>query len=280
MEKYFILTILTIIIYQIRYSTKSINNYETETIKKRLKIWFPIWLFYGFELVIWFILLSSVNYLLSTKVHQQLLIALSITGIIVPFIYLYLIKDYDLRQRWTIDTVKNINEYGFEIHTYKNGHLKKNTLIRWESISRIKVTYNLDILLNTGEWINLDTKTEHYHYLLKSLQNYLPNISKSQIKKKFSRLKPCPICGSIAVDYKHCEACGTAIWKSEFKRNYDNPMNYVRAKQLDLFASLHKNSIQKIAFSSNDTFELDKNWQPIITQAEIINQSKKLFWVL
>ena len=112
------------------------------------------------------------------------------------------------------------------------------------------------------------------------MPNYLPNISRIQVNAKFKRLKSCPICGSIAVDYKTCKACGTKVWNSNFKKHYRNPQDYIRKKQLDLFASLHKNSLQKIAFSNNDTFELDKNWQPIVTQKEIIKQSKKLFWVL
>ncbi len=279
MIKSIVILIFIFLLFYNRYFLIS-DDYGDNSSRKILKIWLPKWLLYILETSVWLVFFISLYYLINFEQQSIFLIGISLFDLIVTSLYFYWTRYYNLKYSWKVETIKNINKDGFEIHHYKNGRLKNNRQIKWNDISRIKLTYNLDILLNNGEWINIDTKTEHYHQLLKILPTHLPKASISQIREKFRRLKSCKICGSIAVDYKTCEACGTAVWNSTLKKSYDNPMNYVRAKQLDLFASLHKNSLQRIAFSSNDTFELDKNWQPMVTQEEIIKQSKKLIWVL
>ena len=56
----------------------------------------------------------------------------------------------------------------------------------------------------------------------------------------FKDLKPCLVCGSITSNCYHCLVYETPIGRKEFSKYYANKRDYVKAKQLNLFALLQK----------------------------------------
>lgn len=83
------------------------------------------------------------------------------------------------------------------------------------------------------------------------------------------------VCGSIASNCYHCLACETPIWRKEFSKYYANKRDYVKAKQLNLFASLQKNSQEALIFNRDETFDLHQNWKLLLSEEEMSRYSRK-----
>ena len=88
-------------------------------------------------------------------------------------------------------------------------------------------------------------------------------------------LQTCEICGCKAIkpNEKECQACGSSTWEIE-KNNmtFKTKSDWIKEEQLFLFSIDSLN--QKIDFYAEEPgnpYEIDKNWKPIITEQEILN---------
>ncbi len=61
---------------------------------------------------------------------------------------------------------------------------------------------------------------------------------------------------------------------------YPTQKAYIYAKQLDLFASLHKKGAQSFMFNRDTTFKMAKEWTLSVAESDILNYSLRSFWVL
>lgn len=91
-------------------------------------------------------------------------------------------------------------------------------------------------------------------------------------------LQTCEICGYIAItsDKKECGYCGTLTWDNQRKiKGYDDKQEWLKDEQLFWFSL--DSLTQPIDFYepvSDEGFNKDKNWKPIITQQDLIDDFK------
>ena len=250
--------------------------------KKELKIWLSNWIInfingsfiilFSFNFMFTFILLFGEFWIMSI-----LSLVISIIGIV----YFKVGSKYQSNQNWSISTIENINKDGFEIHLIKNRKIQSIKKVWWENIAKASLKKNeLRLHTKSGEKIFLDFSIKHFYALIRQIPKDFTNISYRQVSAHFKGLKPCLICGSIAANNYQCLACETPVWRKEFSKYYDNKRDYVKAKQLDLFASLQKNGQQAITFNRDETFQLQSNWKLLVSEEEIEKYSRKKWWIL
>lgn len=250
--------------------------------KKEMKIWFPLWIFqlidlllqlsFGIGLLMGFTLMSE----------EKWLSALPFFIITIIGIFYYHFRDtFTVNLGWSISKIENINQEGFEIHIIKNGKTESIKKIFWENIAKVSLSKNeLRLQTKNDQKTYLNTSTQHFYALIKQIPKRFTNITTQQVNEYFEYLNPCLVCGAIASNHFKCNACETLVWTNSFNKYYPNKQAYIKAKQLDLFASLQKNGQQALTFSRDETFELNSNWQLLVSEEEIKTYSKKKLWIL
>lgn len=251
--------------------------------KKEIKIWFSKWLYDSLIGVSYSLLLIETiwTFVALSNEHWKVGIILFLTTIIHALIARRFRKKYRIKKKWIFETFENINSNGFEIQVIKNKKIQSVETILWSDIKKVIVSKRLTkVFKKNGKRIILSFFTKHYFRLIRQLPNYCSDVTTHQVNEVFRRFKPCLICGSVAADYSSCKACGTHVWSKTFNKHYENKGAYVKAKQLDLFASLHKKDLQSLTFSRDETFKLYGEWKLLVTEEEILKYSKKRFWIL
>lgn len=120
------------------------------------------------------------------------------------------------------------------------------------------------------DWKSVIFKTSNQSIVLKSnnigwyefIQNVPPSFEQFDFKyvtELINSLKPCGVCGIIAVREKECIVCETTPWTIDMT---ENEIEYIKAKQLELYSERIKNGIEikKIAEPEHG-FKADKNWK-------------------
>lgn len=183
---------------------------------------------------------------------------------------------------WTKDfinikVINDINDRGFTLN-----HNQKKTKIYWKDIQNIELEDDRVILVRllNGKEIKIDDEYSRWYSFLKKIPN--PKLKTTQIPEfletTFSNLKTCKVCGSIAMNSEKCLSCGTNCFNHELKKEFKNEIDYVKSEQLELFCTDDKH--EKIDFyeEEKDGFERDKNWNPIVTEKEVIEYSRTNYW--
>ncbi|MBX2897893.1 MAG: hypothetical protein KF763_20795 [Cyclobacteriaceae bacterium] len=91
----------------------------------------------------------------------------------------------------------------------------------------------------------------------------------------------CEICGFVSVDRKtfECQMCVEKKWDSSIMTGYTDKNQYIKEEQLFWFRTESKT--EKVNFylpegeRNEDNYPKDKNWRPIVTEAEVIEYSQK-----
>ena len=104
------------------------------------------------------------------------------------------------------------------------------------------------------------------------------NFDYAYIASFFSNLKTCVVCGAIAFNDSECLSCGCTNWTNELEKDYLNYEEYVKANQLDIFATLEKNEKFCDFKIIDKNFEFDSNWTPMVTKKEVLEFSEKEYW--
>lgn len=176
-------------------------NYDyswTSTGRKELKIWISAKL-YNFLNGLLAILHFLIVFIYIELLNRNWLSAFLLFMIFMLSVSWMMIKsNYKINKNWTIESVQNIDKDGFEIQLIRNGKLQSTQKIQWKLIKRLSVKSDLKIYYENNERIIINSFTEYYHKLLKSLPEYFPKITNQQINLHFKDLKPCLVCGSIA----------------------------------------------------------------------------------
>lgn len=250
--------------------------------KREIKIWLPYKMVQsiidGFKILIWLSFLSTFITLLN-EYWSIAIISLIIS--IVGITYFRIRSNYQSHLIWSISTIENIDESSFEIHQIENGKIKSIEKILWEDIAKASLRKDeLRLYTRDGQRMFISPKTKHFYTLIRQIPKNFTNITFRQVNAHFKDLKPCLICGSVAANGYHCLSCETPVWRKQFSKYYENKRDYVKAKQLDLFASLQKNSQQALTFSRDETFDLHKHWKLLVSEEDIKKYSQKNWWIL
>jgi hypothetical protein len=85
------------------------------------------------------------------------------------------------------------------------------------------------------------------------------NFDYDYVKAFMNSLKPCGVCGIIAVRENKCIVCEIIAWNSEMP---ESETAYLKSKQFDFYSSYIKEGIKiKKVAEPEHGFKADKNWK-------------------
>lgn len=171
--------------------------------------------------------------------------------------------------------IYNITETGFDLS--KNN--KKQT-IKWNDIKTVyldKSKTKLIIALEKKK-IQIPENSINWYMLIRSIPAKFTDFDFDHFNKLFDSLTVCEICGAIAKKNNECLCCGDESFDFKKHTGFKTQNDYIKHSQLELFAILDKGDKFEGFYEATDGFEIDKNWKPLITEAELIEYSKNKYW--
>ncbi|WP_299156189.1 hypothetical protein [uncultured Tenacibaculum sp.] len=149
-------------------------------------------------------------------------------------------------------------ESGFSI---KKPFNTKPKLFNWEEIKSIRFTenYNTITIQKLDEKIVVKNDNIGWYELIQNIPSKFKEFDFKYTVELINSLKPCGICGIIAVRENNCIVCETITWNKKMTKN---EIEYIKSKQLDFFSDRIKNGIEikKIAEPEHG-FKANKNWR-------------------
>ncbi len=121
--------------------------------------------------------------------------------------------------------------------------LFSETLVEIKEHSFFKIIFNSITFSNNVKLLKKEKRIAHisnieqnYYLLLKKIPLSCLNYSQTKIISDFKNsLKPCEICGYIAVFDNFCRYCNNIQWEKCSKDNYENKSEFIKEQQMDLF---------------------------------------------
>lgn len=183
---------------------------------------------------------------------------------------------------WTTDFVSikgvtDIDEKGFILNNNK-----ESTRVLWSEVKyfRLDLEENLVVEQINGKQIKIDQKYNNWYLLLKQIPSSKQEDLKipELIRKTFNNLKTCQVCGSIALQKEKCLSCSARVFNNELKEEFKSEMEYIKFEQLELFCTDDKYEKVNFYLDEKDGFEIDENWNPIVSEKEVLEFSKENCW--
>jgi ribosomal protein L32 len=205
--------------------------------------------------------------------------------VLVPNI-IALIVIHRLEKKETVETlledtiadltiIDNISINGFEIN-----HKNKKTSINWKSLTSVEFNKKYtDLLINSnGKVQKIHKNAINWYKLIQSVPSSFDSFDYEYVNKLINRLTTCNICGSIAIDKKTCLDCGSSIFDNNIELDYNGEEEYLKAEQLELFATMNNDEKFDGFYSDSNNFKIDSDWTPLITEKELMEYSEREFW--
>lgn len=194
--------------------------------------------------------------------------------------FLWWIQNITIIPKLNLYFIRNISIKGFEL-VYK----EKVRTCRWKDVHTIDWNQKAEILTfhtSNGKPLKIKKDFIGFYKLLKQLpENMMGEKLKAYQKETFSNLITCKICGNIAFKKDRCLCCGSESFNDELREEFKTEEAYIKAEQLEYFSTMDK--YEKVDFFTDeegDTFRLDKNWKPLVTEEEVLAYSKEEWWNL
>jgi len=260
-----IILVLTYLTYQILIAIYLIKS-EKKRIEKREK-------YFGLAFLITLVL--GLSYFKKEDVILGLQLGLFLT-IFMGFLILItrlIIKISEMFSKHP-QRIEGLNSVGFKIA--KGTNLKQYYWreIQWISFDKEKFR----LILKHKHRILIDEKAHNFYLLLKNIPLGYKDFDYTFITSFFSNLTTCVVCGAIAFNDSKCLYCGCTTWTNELEKDYLNYEEYVKANQLEIFATLEKNEKFCDFKIIDKNFEFDSNWTPMVTKKEVLEFSEKEYW--
>ena len=170
--------------------------------------------------------------------------------------------------------IEGINKQGFKIAI--GTKLKQ---YYWRDIKWIKFDKErFRLIFKEESKVVIDNKTINLYLLLKNIPLGHKDFDYAYIDSFFSNLTTCFVCGAVALKDSKCLSCGCTTWTNELEKDYPNYEEYVKANQLDIFATMDKNEKFSDFKIIDKNFEFDSNWTPMVTKKEVLEFSEKEYW--
>lgn len=171
-------------------------------------------------------------------------------------------------------TITSITIKGFKL---LNG--SKTKQYYWDDFHSAIINKDLSLLQLKGKAnITINSKVGNFYALLKKIPRGLKELEYQLIETFFSELETCVVCSCIAVKNDKCFVCSSESWNAEIAKEYTSYSDYIKANQLEIFATMEKGEVFCDFKLNNINFETDKNWKPMVTKKEVLEYSKKEFW--
>jgi len=154
-----------------------------------------------------------------------------------------------------------------EIKLAKNGlsirepFLKKPKLYSWSEIKDVRFSESYkDVILETRENnVLLKNYNIGWYEFIQNVPSQYSNFDFNYVKILIDSLKPCGVCGIVAVSDEECIVCKNISWNDEMP---ENRIAYYKSKQKELFSNKIKSGIKiKKDATSEHGFKADINWE-------------------
>lgn len=171
-------------------------------------------------------------------------------------------------------TFTSITNKGFKLL-----HGSKTKQYYWDDFHSAIINKDLSLLELKGKAsITVNSNVGNFYALLKKIPKGLKDLEYQLIENYFSELKTCLVCSCIAVKDEKCIVCSSESWNAKMAKEYTSYSDYIKANQLEIFATMEKSEVFCDFKLDNINFETDKDWKPIVTKKEVLEYSKKEFW--
>ena len=170
----------------------------------------------------------------------------------------FLMRKVFYRKMTSEITEIKLNENGFSIN--EPFGVKPN-LFNWNEINSIHFSENNEnvIIEKSGKKIILKNCNVGWYDFIQNVPLNFTNFDFDYVKDFMESLKPCKICGIVALNESECIVCENIAWNSEIT---ETEIDYIKTKQLDFYSESinEKREIKKIAEPEHG-FKADKNWK-------------------
>ena len=126
--------------------------------------------------------------------------------------------------------------------------------------------------------IRIPNNSLNWYKLIRSIPTKFSDFDFDYIDKLFNALTTCEICGVIAINDNECLSCGSESYEYKKHTDFKTQNEYIKSNQLELFAILDKGDKFEGFYEATDGFEIDKKWNPLITETELIEYSQNEYW--
>ncbi len=151
-----------------------------------------------------------------------------------------------------------ITENGFSIKEAFGG---KTKIFDWKTIKDICFSENKDeiIIQNSNKKIIIKSRNMGWYEFIQNVPRNFLNFDFHYVKTFMDALKPCEICGIIAVKENECLVCEQTSWNDKMSQN---KIEYIKLTQADFFSAwLNDGHVIKIPAEPENGFLADKNWK-------------------
>jgi hypothetical protein len=162
---------------------------------------------------------------------------------------------------------KNLTSKLIEIKLTENGFSinepfgAKPKIFDWKDIKNIKFSENNNVVIieKIDEQVILKNNYTGWYELIQNIPTEFTNFDFDYAKTFMDSLKPCDVCGIIAVRKTECIVCETIEWNNKMS---ESETEYLKRKQLDLYSVLKKDGreIKKQAEPEHG-FKANENWK-------------------
>ena len=153
---------------------------------------------------------------------------------------------------------------------------KSEKIILWQNIHEVELNDAKNTLTFTTvgeEPFTIDDSVDNWFLLLKNIPRHYIYFDHAYVENLFAQLQPCEVCGFVAVHDNTCQACYEVPWAPSKK--YPVKEDYLRATQLDVFASPTPEEEPSFDLIDSRAFERLPNWQPLISKEELREFSRE-----
>lgn len=151
-----------------------------------------------------------------------------------------------------------LTENGFSINQPFGA---KPKLYNWEDLQTIRFSdnYNEVIVEKSDGQIALNNNHIGWYELIQYVPSTFKEFDFKYVAELIDSLKPCGVCGIVAVKENKCLVCETVAWNEEMN---ENKFDYLKSKQSEFYSDRISNGkeVKKIAEPEHG-FKADKNWR-------------------
>lgn len=137
----------------------------------------------------------------------------------------------------------------------------KPKLFNWNEIYNIQFSVNNKeiIIEQSDKKILLKNCNIGWYEFIQNVPEKFTQFDFVYVKYFMESLKPCEVCGIVAVKENLCLVCETKPWKKEMQAN---EIEYIKSKQLELYSEQIKEGIEiKKVAEAEHGLKAYKNWK-------------------
>ncbi|MEN3322675.1 hypothetical protein VP395_02975 [Mariniflexile soesokkakense] len=151
-----------------------------------------------------------------------------------------------------------LTENGFSISEPFEANTKS---FHWNEIKDVRFSENNKevIIEKSYKKIILKKNNIGWYDFIQNVPSNFTDFDFDYIKDLMDSLKPCEVCGIVAVRENECIVCETIAWNNEMT---ESKIEYLKLKQSEFYSDQIKNrkEIKKVAEPEHG-FKADKNWK-------------------